>query len=192
MFLGFSVSLIFFLVLWLNLVQPVRALFAYAFDGVLPLKVAYVSPRTRVPVVALAITVAMCTLLYIWAVWGTKFFTVYATAVMITVVALFLLGVSAAVLAYRRPEIWRASVTTRRVVGVPLTTIAGLGAILVALINGWVFLKYPALGITDRTAALRNVALVVIAALVVYGIADRVRGHQGIRLAQAASEIPPD
>jgi amino acid transporter len=191
-FLGISIVLTFFIVLWLNIVQPVRALFAYAFDGVLPLRIAYVSPRSRVPVVALAITFAISVGLYSWAVYGSNFFTVYATAVIITVAALLLMAISVIAFAHRRPEIWRASVVTKRIGGVPVTTIAGVLALLVAVANGFVFLKYPGLGLTNRGVALRNVGIVVGAAIVVYFIADFVRSRQGIGLSKAASEIPPE
>jgi len=191
-FVGISLVLTFFVVLWLQIIQPMRALFAYAFDGVLPLRVAYVSPRSRVPVVSLAIVFLITVGIYVWAVYGSNFFTVYATAVVITVGALLLMSLAVIAFAYRRPEIWRGSVVTKRIAGVPLTTIAGVGALFVAIVNGWIFLKYPGLGISDRGAAFRNLGIVVGAAIVVYLVADFVRGRQGIRLSKAASEIPPD
>jgi len=159
---------------------------------VLPFKVAYVSPRTRVPVVALGLTVAITVGLYVWAVYGSNFFTVYATSVLITVVSLVLLALAAIVFAYRRRELWQASVWTKRIGGLPVTTIAGVGALAVGVVVGFLYLKYPGLGLADRGAALRNVGIVVGAAIVVYLTADFVRGRQGIRLSKAASEIPPD
>lgn len=191
-FLGISLVLTFFVVLWLQIIQPMRAFFAYAFDGVLPLRIAYVSPRSRVPVVSLMIVFVITVGIYAWAVYGSNFFTVYATAVLITVGALLLMSVAVILFAHLRPEIWRGSVLTKRVVGIPLTTIAGVGALVVAIVNGWLFLKYPGLGLTDRGAAFRNLGIVVGAAIVVYLIADFIRGRQGVRLSKAASEIPPD
>jgi amino acid transporter len=190
--LGLSFFLTVLLVLWINIIQPVRALFAYAFDGLLPLKVASVNPRSRAPLVALGITVVIVAGLYAWAVWGASFFEVYANAVIITVVALILLGIAAMVMPYRRPELWRGSLTTRRVLGIPLTTLAGVVATAVALLNGYLFLHYPALGLTSRWDAVRNAGLVCLGALVVYGIASAVRSRQGVSLGQASSEIPPE
>ena len=191
-FLGISIVSTFFVVLWLQLVQPMRALFAYAFDGILPLRVAYVSQRSRMPIVSLAIVSAIIIALYAWAVYGSNFFAVYATAVIITVVALLLMSVSVIVFAHRRPEIWRGSAMTKRLGGIPITTIAGLGALVVAVANGYLYLKYPGLGIANRGTALRNVALVIVAAVAVYAAANYVRGREGINLAKATSEIPPD
>ena len=191
-FLGISIVLTFFVVLWLQLLQPMRALFAYAFDGVLPLRIAHVSSRSRVPVVSLGIVVAIILGIYVRALYGSNFFTLYATAVQITVVALLQMSKAVIVFAYRRPEIWRGSVMTKRIAGVPLTTIAGVGALAVAVANGFLYLKYPGLGLSDRGAAFRNLGIVVAAAVVVYLAANYVRGREGINLTQATSEIPPD
>lgn len=180
------------LVLWINILQPVRALFAYAFDGVLPLRVASVNARTRAPIIALAITVVIVAGLYAWAVWGASFFQVYANAVIITVVALLLLGVAAIAIPFRRPDLWRASLTTRKVAGIPLTSLAGLVAVAVALVNGFLFLHYPGLGLTSRWEAVRNAGLVCVAAVVFYVVASTVRGRQGVSLQRASSEIPPE
>jgi len=191
-FLGISLVFTFFVVLWLQFVQPMRAFFAYAFDGVLPLRIARVSSRSHVPVVSLGIVSAMTIGLYAWAVYGSNFFTVYATAVLITVVALILMSVSVIAFAHLRREVWRGSVVTARVMGIPVTTLAGVGALVVAVLNGFLYLHYPGLGITSRGHALRNVGIVVAAALVVYVIADAVRRRQGMALTKAASEIPPE
>jgi basic amino acid/polyamine antiporter, APA family len=190
--LGISIVMTFFVVLWLQLVQPMRALFAYAFDGILPLKLAYVSPKSRVPVVSLGIVFVIILALYAWAVWGSTFFTVYATAVLFTVVALVLMSVSVITFAHRRPALWRSSVVSRRIGGLPLTTLAGIPALLIAILIAYLLLKYPGLGLTNRGEALRNVAIVVAAAIALYFVADAIRGRQGVRLSQAASEIPPD
>ena len=191
-FLGISIVVTFFTVLWAQFMQPMRALFAYAFDGVLPLWLARVSPRTRVPVAALSVVTAIMLGLLVWAVYGGNFFTVYATAVLVTVVSLLLMSVAVIVFAGRRSEVWRASVANGRIGGVAITTIAGWGAIVVAILNGYFYLHYTGLGLTNRGEAYRNVGIVVALALVIYFVAARVRARQGIRLDRAASEIPPE
>jgi amino acid transporter len=191
-FLGISLVFTFFVVLWLQFVQPMRALFAYAFDGVLPVRVAQVSSRTHVPVISLAIISAITIGLYAWAVYGSNFFTVYANAVVITVVSLVLMSIAVILFAYLRKDMWGASVVTSRIVGVPITTIAGVGALVVAVLVGYFYLHYAGLGIADRWQAFRNAGIVVAAAIVVYFVADWVRRRQGIALTKAASEIPPE
>src|SRR5207245_4830262 len=53
-FLGISLVGTFFVVLWLQFIQPMRALFAYAFDGVLLLRVEYVCTRWLVLMLCVA------------------------------------------------------------------------------------------------------------------------------------------
>jgi APA family basic amino acid/polyamine antiporter len=191
-FLGFCIVLTFFVVLWLQFMQPIRALFAYSFDGVLPLGISKVSPRTHIPIWSVGIVTAIIIGLYSWAVYGSNFFTVYANAVIITVVALILMSLAVITFAYIKPEIWRGSVTTARFLGMPVTTLAGLGALVVAILNGFLYLHYPGLGIANDGQALRNAGIVIAAALIVYFIADVVRRRQGMALTKAASEIPPE
>jgi amino acid transporter len=191
-FLGFCLVFTFFVVLWLQFTQPMRALFAYAFDGVLPLRIAKVSDRSHIPTISLGIVTAATAGLYIWAVYGSNFFTVYGTAVIITVVSLLLMSLAVITFSYLRPEIWRGSVVTARLMGIPVTVLAGVGALFVAVVNGFLYLKYPGLGIADRGTALRNTGIVVAAAIVVYVAANIIRGRQGMALSKAASEIPPE
>jgi basic amino acid/polyamine antiporter, APA family len=192
-FLGITLMLVIVMMLWLNVLQPVRAMFAWAFDGVFPRQIATVSGRTHVPIVTLVITFVISVGLYVWQVWGgSGFFSVYATGVVFTVVALLLMSVSAIIVAYRRPDIWQAAVTTRKVVGVPVTTIFGVIAFGVAAFMGYLFLHYPGLGVSDPWAAVRNVGILIVVALVTYAIASRLRSSQGLSLTKAVSEIPPE
>jgi hypothetical protein len=102
------------------------------------------------------------------------------------------MSVAVITFAYLRKDVWSGSVVTRRVLGVPLTTIAGVGALIVAIVNGYLYLKYEGLGISNRGEAFRNVGIVIGVAIVVYFVADWVRGRQGMALTKAASEIPPE
>jgi hypothetical protein len=130
--------------------------------------------------------------LYAWAVFGSTFFTVYATAVIFTVVSLLLMSIAILVLAHRRPALWRSSVVSTRIAGVPLTTVAGALALVVSIIVGYLYLRYTGLGVTNRGAAIRNIVIAIVVSIIVYFIANRVRAREGVSLTQAASEIPPD
>jgi hypothetical protein len=145
-----------------------------------------------VPVISLSIVTAIIIGLYAWAVYSSNFFTVYANAVIITVVALILMSLAVIVFAYVRKEIWQGSVITARVFGIPVTTLAGIGALIVAILNGFLYLHYRGLGLTSNGEAIRNAGIVVGAALVTYIVADFIRRRQGMALTKAASEIPPE
>lgn len=190
--LGISLVSIMLGLLWLNLLQPVRALFAYAFDGVFPLKIAHIEKRTHVPIVAVGLTLAMAIGLYAWAVYGSSLFRVYVVAVVLAVVPMMLMSLSAMILPWRRRQLWESSVMNIRVRGVPLITVAGMFSFAVALFCLIVFLHYPGLGLTRPWDAAKYLGILAGAAIVVYGIASYVRGKQGMSLIKATAEIPPE
>jgi len=190
--LGISLVVIMLGLLWLNLLQPVRAMFAYAFDGVFPLRVAQVDRRTHVPIYAVGMTLAASIGLYAWAVYGSSLFKVYVVAVVLAVVPMMLMSVSAMILPWRRRQLWESSVMNIRVGPVPLITIAGAFSFAVSLFCLIVFLHYPGLGLSHPWDALKYLAVIGAAAVVVYWAATVVRSRQGMSLAKATAEIPPE
>jgi amino acid transporter len=190
--LGISLIVIMLGLLWLNLLQPVRAMFAYAFDGIFPLKVATVERRTHVPIVAVALTLAFSIGLYAWAVYGSSLFKLYVVAVVLALVPMMLMSISAMVLPWRRRELWQSSVMNIRIGSVPLITIAGAFSFAIALFCLIIFLHYPGLGLTHPWDALKYLAIIGGAAVVVYFVASAVRSRQGLSLARATAEIPPE
>jgi amino acid transporter len=190
--LSTSFVLLLLLLLWLNILQPVRAFFAYAFDGILPLGLAKIESRTRVPIVALGLTVVFSALLLRWAIYGSSLFPFYTTAVMLAVATMILLTICCIVVPWRRRELYESSPMNVRMAGVPVITIAGVVGLVVALINGWAFLHYPKLGLAHPGDAYRNLGVLAAAALLVYAIASYVRSRQGLSLSKTTAEIPPD
>jgi basic amino acid/polyamine antiporter, APA family len=190
--LGISLIVIMLGLLWLNLLQPVRAMFAYAFDGIFPLKVATVERRTHVPTVAVALTLVFSIGLYAWAVYGSSLFKVYVVAVVLALVPMMLMSISAMVLPWRRRELWQSSVMNIRIGPVPLITIAGAFSFAIALFCLVIFLHYPGLGLAHPWDALKYLSIIGGAAVVVYFVASAVRSRQGLSLARATAEIPPE
>jgi amino acid transporter len=190
--LGISLVSIMLGLLWLNLLQPVRALFAYAFDGVFPLKIAHVEKRTHVPIVAVGLTLAMAIGLYAWAVYGSSLFRVYVVAIVLALVPMMLMSLSAMILPWRRREIWESSVMNMRYRGVPLITVAGVFSFAVALFCLIVFLHYPGLGLARPWDAAKYLGVLAAAAIVVYTVANAVRSRQGVSLTKTTAEIPPE
>ena len=190
--LGVSLISIMLGLLWLNLLQPVRAMFAWAFDGVFPLKIAQVEKRTHVPIVAVGLTLGLAIGLYAWAVYGSSLFRVYVVAIVLAVVPMMLMSISAMILPWRRRQLWESSVMNIRVRGVPLITVAGMFSFAVALFCLIVFLHYPGLGLTRPSDALKYLGILAAAAIVVYALASYVRGKQGMSLTKATAEIPPE
>jgi basic amino acid/polyamine antiporter, APA family len=175
-----------------NLTIPVRTLFAWALDGILPSRFARVSARTHAPNYAIALTVILSILVLRWAVTnGEDFFSVLVEAFSLQLVTMILIGVAAMLLPYRRPEIWRSSATTQRFLGAPIVALAG--ALTAALLAGifYVYLRYPDLGI-DKGQFFRHCAYILGAALLTFFIARAARSRQGVDVDKLAAEIPPE
>jgi hypothetical protein len=116
---------------------------------------------------------------------------VLVEAVLVQLIAMILIGISAALLPYRRPDVWRSSSTTRRLLGIPVITFAG---VLVAICLAglfYVYLHYEGLNI-DRSQFLRDSLVILAAALLTFFIARTARLRQGVDIDKLASEIPPE
>lgn len=175
-----------------NLTIPVRTLFAWALDGIIPARFAQVSPRTHAPNYAIGLTVILSIIVLRWAVTnGEDFFSVLVEAFSLQLVTMILIGVAAVLLPYRRPEVWRASATTQRFLGIPIVALAGgLTAVLLAAIF-YIYLRYPDLGI-DKGQFFRHCAYILGAALLTFFIARAARLRQGVDVDKLAAEIPPE
>jgi amino acid transporter len=175
-----------------NITIAVRTFFAWALDGLLPAQFSRVSSRTHAPNYAIGLTVILSIAVLGWAVTnGEGFFSVLVEAVLLQLIAMILIGVSAALLPYRRPEAWRSSATTRRLLGTPVITIAGaLVAVLLAGLS-YVYLHYEDLNI-DKPHFFRDAAIVLGASLLTFFIARAARRRQGVDVDKLASEIPPE
>lgn len=175
-----------------NITIAVRTFFAWALDGILPSRFAQVSPRTHAPNYAIGLTVIVSILVLWWAVSsGEGFLKVLFEAVLLQLVTMILLGISAVLLPYRRPEVWRASATTERFLGIPIVAIAG--ALTTVLLAGifFIYMHYPELGI-DKDHFFRDCAIVLGASLLTFFVARAARKRQGVDVDKLATEIPPE
>lgn len=175
-----------------NITIAVRTFFAWALDGLLPSRFARVSPRTHAPNYAIGLTVVLSILVLWWAVSNEEgFLKVLFEAVLLQAITMILLGLSAVLLPYRRPEIWRASATTQRVFGVPVVALAGaLVAVVMAGIF-FIYMHYPDLGI-DKGHFFRDCAIILVASLLTFFAARSARRRQGVDVDKLAAEIPPE
>jgi amino acid transporter len=171
----------------------VRSFFAWALDGLLPARFARVSPRTHAPNYAIGLVVVLGLAALYWAVSNNEGFNKFLfEAVLLQLVTMLLLSLAAVLLPYRKPEVWRASASTRRLLGVPVVALAG--AISIVLMGGlfFIYMHYPALGIEDKGHFFRDCGIVLAAALVTYFGARFARSRQGVDVEKLAAEIPPE
>jgi APA family basic amino acid/polyamine antiporter len=176
-----------------NITIAVRTIFAWALDGLLPSQIARVSPRTHAPNIAIGVVVLLSIAVLGWAVTnGEDFFSVLVEAVLVQLVAMILIGISAMLLPYRRPDAWRASATTQRFLGIPIVTLAGAAVAILLAGLFYVFMHYnEGFGI-DRGQFLRDAAIVLGAALLTFFVARAARMRQGVDVDRLAAEIPPE
>lgn len=193
------------LIVYTQIVQPVRALFAWAFDQVIPERIATVNERTHTPVFSLGlIAVASIFFLYL-AAYSSSFLKYVALSTIVGFPTFILIGISAIVFPYRRRASYEASVSNISVFGVPLLVFFGIGSIAAGMFGGWLWLKYPLLGLPNAgksigdqlftsplNGGLALVATGLIAGAVIYFVGRAWRRTQGIDIALNYLEIPPE
>jgi amino acid transporter len=190
LFIPFTAAYALFMLPQITMV--VRTFFAWALDGLLPSRLAHVSPRTHAPNYAIGLTVILSIVVLGWAVKnGESFYEVLYEAVLMQFVTMILLGVAGVLLPYRRPDAWRASATTQRFLGLPV--VAWAGAIVAILLGGLfaIYMRYPDLGL-NKGHFFRDAAIVLAASLLMFFGARAARLRQGVDVDKLAAEIPPE
>jgi APA family basic amino acid/polyamine antiporter len=168
-----------------------RVVFATAFDRVLPEAVAKTS-RNGVPYVALLLMlIPSIPISYLYA-FGENFATYTLDATLVIAITFLGSAIAAAVLPWRKPEIYNASPIARyTVLGIPLVTVAAVAfaVFLVFCLYKW---------ISDSVYAVNNLQSMVYM-LILYGVALGLyvgfrlyRRAQGMDLNMVYSEIPEE
>jgi amino acid transporter len=168
-----------------------RVIFATAFDRVLPETVARVN-RNGVPVVALLLMLVPSIGLAALYAYSSKFASYTLDATLVIAITFLGSAVAAAILPWRRPEIYQASPIARyNVLGIPLITFAG-GAFILFL--GFCLYKWftdDVYGINDKSSLIFMGAMYVLAIAIYVG--SRIyRRRQGMDLSMVYGEIPTE
>lgn len=174
-----------------NTFMPVRTIFAWSFDRILPGKLSEVSERTHAPVPAIITASVIVLAILIWSVLTTSFFTLLSMGVLAGVVTILCVSVAAIVFPFRRRELYESSPANISIAGIPLLPIVAVLSILVISGLAYVVLTYPQLGIVPWQGFLFMGSLVVIG-LLIYFIARAVRKSQGVNLDLIYRELPPE
>lgn len=168
-----------------------RVVFATAFDRVLPEWVAKTS-RNGVPYYALALMLIPSIPISYFYAFGENFATYTLDATLVIATTFLGSAIAAAVLPWRKPEIYNASPIARyNVLGIPLITLAAslFSVFLVFCLYKW---------LTDSTYGINNPSSLVymlilyVVALILYVAFRLVRRAQGMDLKMVYDEIPED
>jgi APA family basic amino acid/polyamine antiporter len=179
------------LIYYISLVSSTRSLFAWSFDGLLPEDVTHLT-RQRSPIVSLVISVVVSLAFLYWGTHSSSFLQVFVYATLFALIGMMLVGLSALVFPYRRPEMYRASVTNRTFLGIPFVSIAGAGSVLSGIILYYVLMHYAAFGVANRQRFLLVGLGVVVFGVVYYFIARAIRAQHGVDITRTYAEIPPE
>ncbi len=174
-----------------NTFMPVRTIFAWAFDRILPSKLSEVSERTHAPIPAILTASLIVLAILTWSVLSTSFFTLLSLGVLAGVVTILTVSVAAIAFPFRRPELYRNSPANISLLGIPVLVIVAILSIAVMLGLAYIVLSYPQLGIIPWQGFAFMGALVVLG-LLIYFIARAVRSTQGINLDLIYRELPPE
>ncbi len=179
-----------------NTFMPIRTVFAWSFDRLLPEKFSEVNERTHSPVPAILLVMGLVTVMLAWSITSTDFATWLALGVLAGVVCVVIVGVAAIMFPTRRPDLYKASPANVSVAGIPVLYIVAPLSILVMLFLTWLTLQYPALALygdpNNAWWVPAFIAGIVIIGLVVYFGAKLIRRSQGIDIDLVYRELPPE
>ncbi|MGC8597441.1 MAG: APC family permease [Thermocladium sp.] len=171
-------------------IQISRYLLAFSFDGLLPGWVSYVSPRTRSPVLAHLVDLAItASLMYL--IVESPFGYVFSSAIDIDGLILLLFTWMAVSLLI----MYSAAMGKHRL-GINRVALLGLSLLDVIIMSIYAFfwIKYPATYLVPQSPIiiLIEACLPFIMGLVIYEAVRRYRLRQGIDISLAFMELPSD
>jgi basic amino acid/polyamine antiporter, APA family len=179
---------------FINLSMPHRALLTWSFDGLLPRGMSKVNDRSHTPVRAILTTLILTIPFAAWIAYSSNAFQYIALNALYGYSSILLVGIAAAVVKWRRPELYRGSPAEWRLLGVEVLPIAGVGcAIAGAVAIALAVYFHTELGIKyTSTALLVSIGLVFVFGAVWWWLARAVRKQQGIDLMLSYKTIPPE
>lgn len=175
-----------------NTFMPIRTIFAWSFDRILPSKLSEVNERTHTPVPAIITASVIVLAILAWSVLSTSFFTLLSMGVLAGAVTILSVSVAALAFPFRRPELYRNSPANISIVGIPVLSIVAVLSMAVIIGLAYIVLTYPQLGISAPWQGLLFMLALIVIGLVIYGIARVVRANQGIQLDLIYQELPPE
>ena len=175
-------------------ITSTRVMFAASFDRIFPAKFADVNERVHSPInaiIAMAIPTAIFSYLYAYVSFnGTAFSTFTLDAVLVIAVMYLGTAITAAVLPFRRKDLYEGSpIAGYKVAGVPLVTIAGT---ITAFFMAWLTYEWASnsvYGVNNPYSVVMMVILYLIAIVLYFGF-KAYRKKQGFDMNKIYSTIP--
>lgn len=190
-------GLCFIVATWVSLAglgfAPIRNVFAWSFDRLIPTRFAEIKTKYRAPVWSIAAVVIIAEIFFLLQIYENN----WVGAIAFTIVAWFLawivLGIAGIVFPYYRKELFEAAppAVRQRIGGIPVITILGFGTLAVSIFVEWAILK-PFLDGSLSWSQLGTVGVMAVVPVVIYLIAHFYHRSRGIPLATQFSQVPPE
>jgi len=174
-----------------------RGAFVYAFERLLPSWVGRVNPRSHTPIVAVAIMGILSLAGAAFDAYNANFATALTLANLTALGAPLFVGISALVLPWRRPDIFKGSPADWRIFGFPVIAVAGGWTVLVIaffMIEPFVFADQTGLSARDwlRPGTVILFVGIIIVGIIWWYLARAYHRPRGINLDLLYKTIPPD
>jgi amino acid transporter len=179
---------------YINIAMPQRALLTWAFDNLLPSRLAAVSRRTHTPVVAIGLMTVIGIAGAAWTAYSSSFFEVYAILILFAFMPVLLTGISAFLIRWRRPDLYRNSAADWRLGGIEVLPVAGAGCAFVAALAIFLIIHFRDQLLPQHfTIAILAPFITFAVAAVWYFVARSVRRNRdGIDIDLQYTVIPPE
>ena len=190
--ISFAIIFAFPPAVYINLAMCQRAPFAWAWDGLAPRWLTAVNSRFHTPVRAMVIIFVIVLPMVFWAAYTTSFITVFTIFTLTGFVTITISGLSAIVMAWRRPELYRGSAADWKVLGIPVLPVAGVGTVVFSALMVVEAIRFrTALGVSSLPELIGPPIGCIVVGIVYYLGARAVQRRHGIDLDLAYKTIPP-
>jgi len=175
-------------------ITSTRVMFAASFDRIFPAKFADVNERLKSPInaiIAMAIPTAIFSYLYAYVSFGSTPFSTFTLDAVLVIAVMYLgTAITAAVLPYRRKDLYEASpIAGYKVGGIPLITIAG---VITAFFMAWLTYEWGSqsvYGVNNPYSIIMMLILYIIAIVLYFGF-KAYRKKQGFDMNKIYKQIP--
>jgi len=181
--------------LYINAAMPQRAILTWAFDSLLPRKLADVDERTHTPIIAIVLMFALGVLGAAWTTYDSStFFEVYTVLILFAFIPVLTTGVAAMLMKWRRPDLYRGSPAEWRIAGIEVLPIAGFGCLAVGSLGVGLILYFHEQLVPSHFHLVIAGPFITFAIAAVWYYAARAyrRSSDGIDIALTYRVIPPE
>ena len=187
----------FILVTWVSIAglafAPIRNVFAWSFDRIIPTKFSEIRTRYRAPAWSIVAVILTAYIFFLLQIYRPDI----VANILYSIIAWFLgwivLGIAGMVYPYRRKELYQAGppATQKTIGGIPVISILGFVTAVVSVFISWAVLK-PFLEGDAPWSGLWPVYVMAGVPVVIYVVAHYYHKSKGIPLSLQFSQVPPE